>query len=285
MHLFRVVILFLIVFCVMTGTLHAKSKNKYWLFNPTPRNEMRPIAMDRPDKTETPHTVDAGHVQAEVSLFAFIYDWHTDDSTHVNGYSILPMLLKVGVTNWMDVELGLEPYIHNSTISNTTNSKDLHNGFGDVVPRLKINFMGNDSGSLALGTIAFIKVPTNQDGISNHSYEGGVLFPFGWEIDDQWSFNGQPQFNIVNDSSTGGHTFEFSGTLDIARSFTDRFGAFLEFFAAVSAEAGQSWVGTVDAGMTYELVPDYLVIDAALDMGVTRSADDMNALFGFTFRY
>lgn len=168
------------------------------------------------------------------------YDWHTDNGTHVNGYSVMPMLLKLGVTNWMDIELGLEPYIHNNTIDITTNSQDLHDGFGDVVSRVKFNIIGNDSGRLALGTIAFIKVPTNQDDIANHAYEGGLIFPWGCKIDDQWSFNGQPQFNIVNNESSGGHTFELSGTLDLARSFTDRFGAFLEFFAVVSREAGQS---------------------------------------------
>lgn len=37
--------------------------------------------------------------------------------------------------------------------------------------------------------------------------------------------------------------------------------------------------------MTYELIPNYLVIGAAMNVGVTRAADDMDALFGFTFRY
>lgn len=269
----------------MTGTLHAKSKNQYWLFNPTPRGEMRPMSADRPDKTETPHTVDAGHVQAEVSAFAFIYDWHNNDGTRLDGFSIMPMLLKMGLTNWMDVELGMEPYIHNSTINISTNSKDLHNGFGDIVTRLKVNVVGNDSGELAAGTIAFIKIPTNQDGISNHSYEGGIIFPVSYELENGWSVAGQPQFNINRRDNGNGHTFDFSGTLDLARSFTEYFGAFIEFFADVSQESGVPWIGTVDVGMTYEIVPDYLLIDAALNMGVTRASDDMNALFGFTFRY
>lgn len=243
------------------------------------------MAADRPDKTESPITVDAGHVQAEVSLFAFIYDWRTDDGTRVDGYSIMPMLLKVGLTNWMDVELGLDPYVHNSTYDTSTNFKDLHNGFGDVVSRLKINFLGNDSGQLALGTIAFIKIPTNQNDISNHAYEGGIIVPISYDLNEQWAVAGQPQFNIASRSSGNGHTFEFSGTLDVVRSFTDRFCAFIEFFATVNEEAGQPWLGTIDAGMTYELVPGYLLIDAAVDMGVTQSSDDMNALFGFTFRY
>lgn len=281
----RAFFLFIATIFVLGGTVHANPKNKYWLFNPTPRNELRPIFADRPDKTETPHTVDAGHFQAEVSLFAFVYDWHNDTNTHLSGYSIMPMLLKMGVTNWMDVEVGLEPYVHNNTFDLSSGSSDLHNGFGDVTPRLKINFVGNDFGKFALGMIPFIKIPTNQDHVANDFYEGGIVIPLSYELDDEWTLGGQAQFNHLHREVGSGHVFGFSGTVDLMRKFTDHFGAFVEFYSDVTNEAGQSWVGTIDAGLTYELIPDYLLIDAAVDIGVTQDADDLNALFGFTFRY
>ena len=37
-------------------------KNQYWLFNPTPDRLLREMTTDRPDITESPFTVDAGHV-------------------------------------------------------------------------------------------------------------------------------------------------------------------------------------------------------------------------------
>ena len=36
-------------------------KNQYNLFNPTPDELMRELNADRPDKTDCPFTVDAGH--------------------------------------------------------------------------------------------------------------------------------------------------------------------------------------------------------------------------------
>src|SRR5688572_5942243 len=41
-------------------------KSHYHLFNPTPRAQMREMSTDRPDQTESPYTVDAGHVQVEM---------------------------------------------------------------------------------------------------------------------------------------------------------------------------------------------------------------------------
>ena len=44
------------------------SKSAYTLFSPTPRDMMRELAADRPDTTESPFTVDAGHYQFELSF-------------------------------------------------------------------------------------------------------------------------------------------------------------------------------------------------------------------------
>src|SRR4051812_28837051 len=52
-------------------------KSGYTLFNPVPANLMRDLSPDRPDVTESPYTVDAGHVQAELS-FA---EWGKGDGT------------------------------------------------------------------------------------------------------------------------------------------------------------------------------------------------------------
>ena len=41
-------------------------KSGYNLFNPTPDEYMREMSPDRPDKTDSPFTVDAGHFQLEM---------------------------------------------------------------------------------------------------------------------------------------------------------------------------------------------------------------------------
>ena len=55
-------------------TRMAADKSHYHLFNPTPRGQMRELSADRPDVTESPYTVDAGHVQLEMSFVDYVYD-------------------------------------------------------------------------------------------------------------------------------------------------------------------------------------------------------------------
>src|SRR2546423_15411810 len=59
--------------CVASVAL-AEDKSQFNLFNPTPRDQMRELNTDRPDRTEGPYTVDAGHVQLELDLASYSYD-------------------------------------------------------------------------------------------------------------------------------------------------------------------------------------------------------------------
>src|SRR5688572_22582399 len=52
----------------------AADKSAYTLFNPTPRELMREMSTDRPDVTESSKTVDAGHVQVELSFGDYVRD-------------------------------------------------------------------------------------------------------------------------------------------------------------------------------------------------------------------
>jgi hypothetical protein len=63
-----------------------------------------------------------------------------------------------------------------------------------------------------------------------------------------------------------------------------KLGEYAEFFSQVSTEAGSGWVGTVDLGLTYALASN-LHLDAGINFGVTRSADDTNPFVGLSFRY
>ena len=49
-------------------------KSGYNLFNPTPDQYMREISPDRPDKTESPYTLDAGHFMLEMDFANYTYN-------------------------------------------------------------------------------------------------------------------------------------------------------------------------------------------------------------------
>src|SRR5579872_1736511 len=74
------IILVLLVFASSAGAQDDDAgkpkpdKNGYTLWNRTPDDLMRPLSTDRPDTTDTPLTVDAGHVQLEMDFLSYTYD-------------------------------------------------------------------------------------------------------------------------------------------------------------------------------------------------------------------
>ena len=97
----------------MDGTSTAgesKDKKVYNLFHPTPPDLMRELSTDRPDKTESPYTVDAGHFQWEMDFAVFTLE--REDGVRSRTWNIAPANLKVGLTNNADLQLFFDSYIH-----------------------------------------------------------------------------------------------------------------------------------------------------------------------------
>src|SRR5262245_14653824 len=88
-------------------------KSGYTLFNPTPRSLMRELSTDRPDRTESPYTVDAGHFQLEMDILSYFYDRNTParDGVRSELLAIAPMNLKAGLLNNVDLQLVILPYV------------------------------------------------------------------------------------------------------------------------------------------------------------------------------
>src|SRR5580765_7874436 len=177
-------------------------KSQYTLFNPTPRQLMRELNTDRPDKTESPFTLDAGHFQIEADILNYSYDRYNSarTDTRVETVSIAPLNLKVGLCNNVDFQLVIETYTSVRVHNVATGAVQKNRGFGDITPRLKWNLWGNDGGATALALMPFVKLPTNQDDLGNNSVEGGLIVPFAAQLPYDWDVGMTTVFGVNRDS-------------------------------------------------------------------------------------
>lgn len=267
-----------------TATAEIIDKSQYHLFYPTPQALMREMDTDRPDKTETPYTVDAGHYQVEISLLDYTY--HHDDpqqpNTRVETFTLMPMNLKMGLVNNADLQLVVAPYITERTHVDT--EFETKNGFGDLQTRLKINLFGNDSGPTALAVMPFVKFPTNEANLGNDAIEGGVITPLAVALAGQWDMGIMTEFDINQNAADEDYHTEFINTVTFSHAVVDDLRGYVEFFSKVNKQDDRPWVGTVDVGLTYALTED-IQLDTGMNFGVTRSADDLNPFCGLSMRY
>ena len=84
-----------------------RAGSDYSLFNPVPVDHMRELNTDRPDLTESPFTVDAGHFQIEMDLANYTrdHDKSNGSDTRTDAWSFAPVNLKLGLTPDIDLQV------------------------------------------------------------------------------------------------------------------------------------------------------------------------------------
>jgi len=260
-------------------------KNNYTVLNATPDTELRELSADRPDKTDSPFTVDAGHFQVEMDFGNFSYRKFNSEQGHLvsQEYQIAPMNLKIGLLNNLDLQLELAPWQWERTENETSGAVEKHAGFGDITPRFKINLIGNDGGFFALGLIQFLTLPTAQDHLGNQALGGGLGIPYaldvpGWDIGFQHS--------VVLNRDGNGHAYhsEVSNSISVGHAIVGKLSYYVEFFSNVSTERGVGWLGTVDTWVTYRISRN-VRLDGGVYLGVTPGADTWHSWIGMTWRY
>lgn len=260
----------------------ATDKSAYTLFNPVPDGQLRELAPDRPDKTESPYTVDAGHFQLETDFVTFTRNHSQGERTQT--WNAAPFNLKAGLLHNVDLQFVFDSYLHERTRSGAPTHTTTRSGVGDLTTRLKINFWGNDGGSTAFGAMPWVKFPTHSAGLGNNGVEGGVIFPLAVQLPGEWGLGMMTEIDSVRNDGSSGYHAEFVNSVTVSHKIAGRLGGYLEFYSAVSTERGHDWVGTVDAGLTC-LVTENLQLDCGVNIGVTRAADDLNPFAGLTWRF
>lgn len=282
MHLSRVVVLAWVLQISHAFGGESADKSGYNLFHRTPDTLLREMATDRPDKTESAYSVDAGHYQIEMDLLSYTYD--RSDAETVKALAVAPVNMKVGVLNNVDLQLIAESYNIQWTKDRSTNSSTRLSGFGDLLLRCKTNLWGNDGGPTALAVMPFVKFPTNQHGLGNGAVEGGIIFPFAMDLPADWGFGAQAEVDHLQDADSSDYHQEFINTVTVSHDIAGKLGGYVELFSNVSTESGAKWIATFDFGFTYALSRD-IQLDAGMNIGLTDAADDFNPFIGLSMRY
>ena len=259
-------------------------KSQYHLLNPVPSDLMREMSTDRPDQTESPHTVDAGHFQVEMDFVNATFDRDRSGGADVRTSSWGTSLnLKAGLLNNVDIQLVLDPYVNSRLEDRVAGTVDKASGFGDVQTRLKINLWGNDSGTTAFAVMPFIKWPLAESSLRNGKTEGGVIFILGCDLPGGWGSAVMTETDFVS-NGLGGYETEFVNSITFSHEIIGPLGAYVEFFSVVSTAADSKWQGQADLGFTFSINKN-TALDWGCNFGVTDSAPDFNPFLGLSFRY
>lgn len=229
---------------------------------------LRELSTDRPDTTESPYTVDAGHFQIE----AEIASW-TRDRSHSE--------TALGQINF---KYGLDDFTDLQWISPTHCwTDDGGEGWGNVQIRLKRNLWGNDAGDTALAVMPYAELPTGDEAFGADRLQGGLIIPFAFSHGD-WGFGLQGQIDRAYDNERNAHHWEFMGSATASHPVSDCCNVFCEVVALLrEGQAGGSEY-SLNTGVTW-LARDQVQWDAGIRVGLNDEAPDLMPFLGYSTKF
>jgi hypothetical protein len=240
---------------------------------------LRELSTDRPDQTESPYSVDAGHLQVESEPISY-------GVTHEAGVSlyetrVMAMNVRFGVTDRIDAQLVLSPLVHLREEAGGVSRT--HTGFGDTVVRAKINLFGNDEGDVALGLLPFVALPiASNAALGIGQVEFGLAVPLGIALPLGFALGVMEQVDLV-EGARADYVATLTQTLTVGHDVVGDLGAFAEVASTLTFEGGTEASLELHGGLTYGIGDD-IQLDAGVFGTLLGSGEDVRGFLGFTMR-
>lgn len=249
-----------------SGFLLSQSTPKYSLFKKVPEDKMREMETDRPDVTESPYTVDAGHYQLETDIVALTRD--ISESSQTETILINQANIKIGISNKTAVQIGFQTY-------GIQREKDAHaeiekrRGFGDITLRIKQNITGDDYGNFALALIPYIKIPSSQ--FEDSRCESGLIVPIIYKFPGDWNLGFQVEIDRLKDKDLDQMHTEFLQTLTISHPIAKHLDLIAETYYTYDFKA-HHFTNYLNAALQVEVLHDFK-LDAGVNYGLQHLSE------------
>jgi len=249
----------------LTAASQDSTKRQYTIFKPVPKELMRKdMETDRPDITESPFTVDAGHIQYESD---FVRLKSSTENGILNKQTLVePFTLKLGIAARVDIQFAWEPY-RNEEHKGSDGSDSTYRNPGSVGIRFKYNLLGNYKGNFSLAILPYMRFPTHRF-FEHHGLEYGLMLPAEWKINDKWALGFQEEADIM--STEEGHAFQVLQSVVLDYELADKCKFIAETFYTYDFSE-HSIANFVNCGIQYDVVKNF-ALDGGIQQGLSHDA-------------
>lgn len=252
----------------------------YWLGNPVPSDKMRELSTDRPDTTESPYTVDAGHFQIEAEPLSWTRDREDGVTTTTTNPSVN---IKVGLLTWMDLQTVIG--YSRVTAKEDGATDQVARGIDDLTLRLKMNFWGNDAGDTAFALMPFVTLPTHgREFGDQRQVTGGLIAPLAFTLPGEWSSAVMIELDIDRNLADDAYTATLVQTLTASHALCSQVDGFIELVNVAPTEAGAEAQAYANGGITWGPT-EHLQFDTGTNVGLTKASDDLRFFVGVSYRH
>ena len=262
----------------------APDKSHYTVFNPVPDDQMRAFSTDRPGKTHSSTTVDAGHFQLESDFYNDIYDHNSSNNQTTRAYSVANPILKLGLTENIDLETAYSIYNNAKVTDRVGGSTVSGNGFGNFGLGSKINLFGNEGDRASLAVLPFVFFATAASNVGSSVTQYMLNVPYTYQLDTLWSVTAEPAFGYLQNQNDNGRHGDYSFLVNVNRPIFSQDLVIAMELSSEYADSSYKPRYTFDPSLQWKFAPD-VQLDIGAYIGLNREAQDYNPYIGISFRY
>ncbi|HWB55110.1 MAG TPA: transporter [Tepidisphaeraceae bacterium] len=276
--------------CIAEAPATSPDKSQYTLFDPTPTSELRGMSTDRPNATNSPQTIDAGHLQIETGVvdYTYYHDRYKGASAQYNQWGFGQFNFRLGVLDNLELNAAFDSFDYATAHDNYTHSNTHAEAFGDTVVGAKLNFWGNEISDQTWATAMAIqpqfKFPTDQSDLGNGRFEAVVGLPFMMNLPAGFHLSYEPAIGMVRSFDNTGYVTSIENAICVDRVVWKNLDVYVEYASALTTESHVKPIQTIDLGCTYALT-DNIVLDGGVNLGLNNASNTVEAMAGVSVRF
>ncbi len=265
-------------------------KRQYTLFNPTPIYQLREMDTDRPNVTNTPHTIDSGHLQVETGVIDYSYfrDHSSGNDIRENDFDFGEFNFRLGVLNNLEFNAAVNAFDLVQVHDDATGVSSSAGGFGDTTVGAKLNLWGNEGGDDVWKTSLAIqpqfKFPTARSDVGAGRFEFAVNAPFLMNLPAGFHLGLQSGASYERNTRNTGYVAGFPTSVSVDRVVIGSLDVYLEYACDPTMEKHVKDRQTIDVGGSYPIT-DNIVIDAGVNFGLNKVSNNIEVLAGISIRF
>ena len=243
----------------------------------------REFCPERPGLETQACIVDRGRVTIETSLIDWTRDRQSDSLTDT--ILIGDTLVRVGVTDRLEVRAGWQPFGHERTRDAATGDIDRVNRVGDAVIGLKASLRHPDGKGLSIAILPSVTLPVGRQPIGAGHAQPSLLLPLSYDVSDTVEIAVTPAIRALANEDAGGQHVRYGAAAGVTVKLSE----------AVSVGADASLARDQDprdhttrarAAMTLAWQPkDDWQLDTSAIAGLNRDTPDVQLIAGVARRF
>jgi hypothetical protein len=245
--------------------------------------EGRDLCPDRPGLNTPACTVEPGRVVAELGLG----DWtHEKDASSITDTVVAgDALLRVGLTDRLEAQLGWAAYGHVRTKDRLTGAVTKQAGVGDMLVGFKWNLRNPDGSGLSVALLPSVMLPTGGSAIGAGDWGAGLVVPVSYDLGHGLSLALSPELDAAVDGDGKGRHLAYGAAAGMGLAISKDLSGAIEA-QLIRDDDPDGHVTQALAGLSFGWKPtDDMQLDVGVNVGLNQNSPDRELYVGVVRRF